>query len=559
MRRFNLLREPWIAVVSIETGRQEDVSILDLFHNAGRYRALAGDMETQDFAVLRMLLAIVHTVFSRFDAEGEPYSYISLNEKMRQTEPVAEDDIEEYAEDSEDTWNNLWIKGCFPEILFQYLETWEDRFYLFDDKYPFYQCTKEEMDARLPVGKKASPIAGKNFNRTISESGNKTALFSPESGRRKGCMTEAELARWLIMLQCYIGLSDKTALFKNEGQPSKGWLFDIGGIYLKGNTVYETLMMNYIPVHSRSQYQGVPQSPCWEHESGFVLDRLINVQGIGNIAELYTNWSRAVYIDPDTRMNSPLTIGIAKLPAIQHTDQFLEPMTVWRRNLSGDMKNHHTPRKHLPEQAMWQSFGLIAMDDSLDEDRRKPEIMRQYDRIKKRVGIRSITLQAVSMKDDGNATSWVPTDEITDALSMNDFIISDNTQSGWVVRINEKVDETKKIVEYVYASFLKTIVEIRGMDPKKEGATFVEEEKREMYQYIDGPFQSWLENLKPDDSIEERLLEWNRERNRLIDERAQNILELAGERDFRGIVENDRTINIFTAYHQLRERMKRYS
>ena len=73
MSRFNLLEENWIAVMTDDKGSIREVSLIDLFNNAHNYVGLAGDMPIQDFAVLRMLLAVLHTVFSRFDAEGNPY------------------------------------------------------------------------------------------------------------------------------------------------------------------------------------------------------------------------------------------------------------------------------------------------------------------------------------------------------------------------------------------------------------------------------------------------------------------------------------------------------
>ena len=93
MSRYNLLREPWISVIIKGTGEQKDVSLLDIFRNTQDYLALAGDMKTQDFAVLRLLLSILHTVFSRYDENGNSHPGIVLDEKMRQSVPVDEDDI----------------------------------------------------------------------------------------------------------------------------------------------------------------------------------------------------------------------------------------------------------------------------------------------------------------------------------------------------------------------------------------------------------------------------------------------------------------------------------
>ena len=102
MGRYNLLDEAWIPVLRKDTGKVDEVSLLTLFSQAQEYYALAGEMETQNFAVLRVLLAILTTVFSRVDAEGEPYDCLILDEtkgkRLILKEPVDEVDAEEYSD-----------------------------------------------------------------------------------------------------------------------------------------------------------------------------------------------------------------------------------------------------------------------------------------------------------------------------------------------------------------------------------------------------------------------------------------------------------------------------
>ncbi len=68
-KEFCLLHEPWIKVMN-ETGKTNEVSILDLFRKAPTLQRLAGELPTQDVAVLRLLLAILHAVFARYDLNG---------------------------------------------------------------------------------------------------------------------------------------------------------------------------------------------------------------------------------------------------------------------------------------------------------------------------------------------------------------------------------------------------------------------------------------------------------------------------------------------------------
>ena len=138
VRQYNLLDEPWISVVVDKKGNTENVSLIQVFTNAHRYSGLAGDTKTQDFAVLRVLLAVLHTVFSRFDEEGEVYEVLDLDEKwIPREEVVDEDDAKAYREAMYETWVNLWKKGQFPTVVEEYLEKWRNRFFLLDEEYPF--------------------------------------------------------------------------------------------------------------------------------------------------------------------------------------------------------------------------------------------------------------------------------------------------------------------------------------------------------------------------------------------------------------------------------------
>lgn len=95
MPRYNLLDEKWIQVASKDT--VEKVSIKELFAGAANYKELAGDMKTQDFAVMRVMLAILHTVFSRFDSNGDPYEFFEVDkESFLQIGELEENYLDDY-------------------------------------------------------------------------------------------------------------------------------------------------------------------------------------------------------------------------------------------------------------------------------------------------------------------------------------------------------------------------------------------------------------------------------------------------------------------------------
>ena len=67
---FNLLDEPWIRVMT-EDCTVVERSLMQVLLNSHQYQRLAGELPTQDVALLRLLLAILQTVFYRVDPEGE--------------------------------------------------------------------------------------------------------------------------------------------------------------------------------------------------------------------------------------------------------------------------------------------------------------------------------------------------------------------------------------------------------------------------------------------------------------------------------------------------------
>lgn len=572
MASYNLIDEDWIPVLVGSSGEVKKVNLKELFENSQNYISLACDTKTQEFAILRFLLSILQTVFSRFDAEGKEYEFIELDENFKPIEKVSPDYEENYEVALFETWEILYNNGKFPEIISKYLEKWHDRFYLFDDKYPFYQVTADLITpGKIDKNRKAGSISGKNINRKISESGNKTALFSPkyEYKNNKEILSEDEIARWLLTLHGYIGTSDKTKFKGDTKTSSKGWLFDIGGLYLSGKNLFETLLFNTVLVDSFESYKNI-QRPCWEYSPSELIEKYLTSNNPDNLAELYTTWSRAVYIDPETDVSKPFEMNIVKVPDINKVNNFLEPMTIWRFNTVGENKDNFTPKKHVLYQSMWRNFGNIIEEDIIKEkdeaknkeknNNKMPGIIEWYIDLSDVLKIDNITLNSVSMKDDGNATSWVPVDEICDSLSIADIIITDDEKNGWKNRILQIISDTKYCVSVVYKRFMQDINEIRSFhieedkskpinkNKKAKSDSFINQNVEELYFIIDEPFRDWITSIDKNDSKDKKCNEWKITLRRLILNQANSLVKEAGNRDFVGIVKDDKVKNIATSY-----------
>lgn len=561
MGRYNLLDEKWISVIVNEEGNSENVSLKDVFENAHKYVDLAGDSETQDFAVLRVLLAVVQTVFSRLDAEGNPYDFIELDERYKPINEMTleDEELDEYKENLMQTWLSIWKQGKYPPVIGDYLEKWRDRFYLFDDKFPFFQVTKD--DFKLNKVKKGKPtiIYGKNFNRLITESENKKALFSPKNEQKnnKDILKEDQIVRWLICFQNYTGTGDKSAFDIGKYKSSKGWLYDIGGVYFKGKNLFETLMLNTVVFSSENSGISFTQKPCWEASSGELVRSLLRGHQPNNLAELYTSWSRAIYINPQLDVVNGFNCEIVKLPEINHQDQFIEPMTLWKYNKMGENKGKFTPKKHQVSSALWRSFGLLTdyHNKKNGEQSHNPEIMDWLAYLKEQNFItnKNVTICAVSMESDNNSASWVPVDEIIDRLQIDDYVLTDLQENGWVVVINDEVDKTKYIVEQIYYRFVNDIKEIRNI----QSSNFIEKKKSELYFKIDQPFKDWISSISMSDSKDKKIIEWRKLLKSITVDQAKHDLESANCRDYIGIVTKGGIKNIATAYNSFIQRLNK--
>lgn len=303
---FNLLREPWIRVRTQDYTVRE-VSLTDALLHAHEDVDLAGEMPTQDAAMLRLLLAVLHTVFSRVDENGNPASF-------------------EETEDALLRWGALWKLGRFPEQpIRDYLDRWQDRFWLFHPERPFWQ---------VPEAKIGSPFGAKKLNGEVFESENKSNLFSICTGTGKESLNYPQAARWLVFLN---GYDDAAAKKKTKDRPlpsmGPGWLGRIGVVYVKGRNLFETLMRNLMFLKDGAKLWE-PDLPYWEREEVRSGERT-EIPCPDNFAELMTVQFRRVLLE--RQGDRVVRYTVLGGDFFDSTNAFAEPMTLW--NKKEDKKN----------------------------------------------------------------------------------------------------------------------------------------------------------------------------------------------------------------------------
>ena len=234
-----------------------------------------------------------------------------------------------------------------------------------------------------------------------------------------------------------------------------------------------------------------------------------------------------------------------KLPEINHKDNFLEPMTTWKYNHAGINRNFFTPKIHSWNQSLWRSFGLLTITNEKDSQR-KPGIVDWLSEIKDEIGDNVLAINSVSMQADENPSSRLPKNEIIDSLYINEFVLTDLQENGWVVRINDVVDETKKVISTTYKRFVEDVREIRNISSNG----FTTQKVEDLYFRVDKPFRNWLSSIQIDDEKDMKIREWQKILKRLVRSEADNLLKEGSSRDYIGIVNKEKgTVkNIATAY-----------
>jgi CRISPR system Cascade subunit CasA len=392
---YDLTTEPWIPVLGLD-GRSRLVSLRQLFDDAERLRSLAGDLPTTTFAIVRLLLAILHR------ATDGPSSEVH--------------------------WRQLWRSLRLPaKDVHSYLDTVGDRFDLLHPTTPFFQVATLHTQ-KGDVG---------TLERLIADVPNGAPYLTARSGAALARLTFAEATRWLIHCQAYdvsgikSGAVGDPRVKSGKGYPiGTGSTGGLGGVFLEGRNLRETLLLNLIPL-------GTPyldanhedDVPVWERPPHGPAEEEVSARGPHGPLTLYTWQSRRIRLTSEDGMVTGALV--ANGDKLEWDDrQRIEPMTAWRRSANKEKQAKrapvYLPRQHDPARALWR--GLDALLPATPESTTKaeaparlvPAVSQWLARIRIAGGIPAdfrVTTRAVGVVY-GNQQSVV--DEIYhDALTMN--------------------------------------------------------------------------------------------------------------------------------------------
>lgn len=502
MRKFNLIDEPWIKVMTFDQGSKM-VSLRELLLHSQEYRGLAGESDPQDAAVLRILEGIVHPLLTRYEPSGEKCQITDLREARTR-------------------WAKVWRQGSLPkEPVNQYLDEWYDRFWLVDDERPFMQClfakerkSKIKKTRKMEVDEGVQSVA--KLDGCRSESGNKIRLFQGKSGAGLETMTYDEAIRWLLHLIVFDDAAVKeTAENKALKEttipgvtPGVAWGGQLGLLMARGNNLFETLMLNCVMAVNKEVYE--PDAPYWEKEEMDRTERHL-VTAPRNFSALMTFPSRKVLLVSDgEKVTGFYEIWGDYFPTANAT---WEPFTIWKedkktKDLRPDCQG--TPQTKSPK-LIWRDFQSRLVQSSANKSDSRPGVCGWLDTLsafKLIPNTFSVELHSPLVAYGSNFSSIrdVSSQSMTlcPAVFQNDRLISLINDEG------EKIDRFSK-----YAGFFsKNLYQALGKREADKSSTSFEIGQKLAYQLMDEPFRNWIGTLNPveisddGDEIQQARIRW---------------------------------------------------
>lgn len=485
-RSFDLLDEPWITCLTAD-GSAVDVSLLDLFRRAPDLREVVGDLPTQGFALLRLALAVLHR-----SVAGPP---------------------------DERAWQRLWDAGQAPvDRIEAHLRAHADRFDLFHPQTPFFQV------AGLHTAK------GEFFGleRLIADVPNGHPYFTTRLGRGLEQLTPAEAARWLVHAQAYDVSGIKSGLVGDEGRIKGGkvyplgtsWAGNLGGLYVEGGTLWETLLLNLVPTDQPGLARFSPEDRAvWEAEPlGPTASPDLARRPYGPV-DLYTWPSRRILLEGDRDGVTGVVLGYGD-PLSAPNRYTVEPMTAWRRSLPQEkklgLKLVYMPKAHDPARALWRGLQAVlpavAPRGKADDG---PDFVtagvvewagRALD------GDRPIALRAIGM--DYGTQSSVVSDVVDDRLLVRAELVGPGGVDAQHLAV-AAVEATDAAVLALRNLASNLVGAAGGTDARlTDGARDRAAERA--YAALDQPFRRWLSTLGPESDLDAARDAWHRDARRIV-------------------------------------------
>lgn len=501
---FNLVSEPWIPVTMID-GMQEEVSLRELFGSAHRIRDVMGDIPQQTLPMLRLFEAILYRSYGRVPEE----------EDADFTEPAMLDG-----------WKAVWDAGCFDDgLIDEYLDEFQDRFDLFGE-HPFLQVPNLEYTSRDKMFDSIGEMLADVPKRA-------KFLFSMRSKDAPNSISYAEAARWLLFYQAYDCAGIKTPVVGNshalkgkvyapKGLPSTGWLGCIGGTYLEGSNLFETLLLNWVMYDDAAKplFGNPSDIPCWE-SSGDSRDYII--QNPRGPAQLGGWQSRRVRLVPSERGGSVVGL-ISCYGDIPRPTEMpgVEQMTSWRKSETqqktlGTPYVPWMPRSHDCSRAIWRGLeAIISRGDTSSGDLR-PGVVRWLENLRAQ-GVEGLP-PAVTVHAQGveyGSQSSVMVRAMDDRMDLGSALLRNDSPA--VGATTDVISRTDQAV-FQLVVFVRSVEHSQGdmsRDRDPQGQRVGDDVREVAYSQLDDLFRSRIAHFSDEQPVDAYCTEWLTEVHRVL-------------------------------------------
>ncbi|MET9711888.1 type I-E CRISPR-associated protein Cse1/CasA [Nocardiopsis alba] len=511
---FDLTRRPWIPVLR-DDGMEVELSLIEVFEQAGRVRRLVGDVPTQDFALLRLLLAILHDVL---DGPRE---------------------IEDWAE--------LWDGGLPLDDVRSYLDTHAERFDLLHPSTPFLQVA----DLRTKKGEYSA------LDRMVADVPNGARFFTMRAhgAERLGY---AEAARWVVHAHAYdpsgikSGAEGDPRVKGGKGYPQGvGWAGNLGGVYVEGADLRETLLLNLIAFDT-PQLKVDPEldRPAWAHSplSAAPLGKVQAASRPHGPRDLYTWQSRRLRLHHDEEGVYGVLLAYGD-PLSPRNMQLHEPMSSWRRSPAQEKKLRegtiYLPREHDPARAAWRGLGALVTGKVRGAEQRqeaaeqvRPRVLEWIARLGNHGYVTTGGVVRARLVGAVYGTQQSVIDEIVDdAVAMPVLLLRDGNRELAVTAVDAVNDAEDAVT--ALGDLATGLAQAAGADGEGPRATA----RDRGFGALDHPFRSWLRGLAVgeealDDPLypTHRRRDWQRELREIVVRLGEELIESASDASWEGRV-----------------------
>lgn len=306
--RFNLIDEAWIPVRRLDGARVE-LGIREVLQQAKNIAVIENPSPLVTASLHRFLLAVLYRAL-----EGPA-------------------DIDQA---------KALFKGGLPaNKIDAYLERWRERFWLFDEKYPFFQISDFE-----PRVWRAWTVLAAEHN-----ADNAKVLFDHIDVTRPDAVPPAAAVRWLLATQTFSVSAGKSELSHTGTAPSA----TAAMILPLGRHLEDTLLLNLVPQNRAVLANDLP---VWERKPETVASLKAGAErNIAGYADRYTWCTRSIRLRGEDDGNVS-TLAFASGMEYATTDG-LDPMFAY------EIKKDKGPQPiQLRDRGLWRDFDSLLPDDA---------------------------------------------------------------------------------------------------------------------------------------------------------------------------------------------------